>query len=154
MPRRDYVWYLDNFRYTDGSHQVTPRRHLETNPEIEPTPEEQARGFALFHRHWMDLVFPTSIPTADHQVAAITDSQANRQAPRKALKGGTISRNPSRGNGIRRSVKGSPMESQNDRTWPTFSVTTKARPTRLWSEVRYPRRHQPSGARKTATHPG
>ncbi len=34
MPRRDYVWYLDNFRYTDGSYVFKPRRYLETNPEI------------------------------------------------------------------------------------------------------------------------
>jgi hypothetical protein len=67
MPRRDYTWYLDNFRYTDGSREFKPRRYLETTPEIVPTADEQARGFALFHRHWMDLVFPTSIPTDDQR---------------------------------------------------------------------------------------
>ncbi len=67
MPRRDYTWYFDNFRYTAGSLQFLPRRYLETNPEVTPTAEEQKRGFVLFHRHWMDLVFPNSIPTEEQR---------------------------------------------------------------------------------------
>ncbi len=71
MPRKNYTWYLDNFRYTDGSYDFSPRRHLETNPEIAPTAEEQQRGFALFHRHYMDLVFPTSIPTEEQREVSL-----------------------------------------------------------------------------------
>ncbi|MCD6360520.1 MAG: DUF4091 domain-containing protein, partial [Armatimonadetes bacterium] len=72
MPRRNYTWYFDNFRYTDGSYQFKPRRYLETNPEPAPAPEDRTRGFMLFHRHWMDLVFPNSVPTAQERDFTLT----------------------------------------------------------------------------------
>jgi len=62
MPRRDYVLYFDNFRYAQASQRFKPMRYLETTAPVPPTEAEKARGYVLFHRHYLDMVFPTSLP--------------------------------------------------------------------------------------------
>lgn len=38
-------------------------RHVDKNPLPTLRPEEKQHGFLVFKRHWMDLVFPHSVPT-------------------------------------------------------------------------------------------
>lgn len=62
MPRRDYVLYFDNFRYAEASQRFKPMRYLEMAAPVQPIEADEARGYVLFHRHYLDLVFPTSLP--------------------------------------------------------------------------------------------
>gem|GEM_PF-5180694 len=46
-------------------------RHAETAPAPVPTEAERERGYLLFSRHWMDLVFPDSVPRPDEAVTGL-----------------------------------------------------------------------------------
>lgn len=61
-PRRDVVLYFDNFRCQAMAARFKPIVFEETNPALEPTAADQARGYMLFARHWLSSVFPNSLP--------------------------------------------------------------------------------------------
>ncbi len=62
MPREDVVLYFDHFRFARFRDRFTPWVYEETAPALRPTNAEQARGYVLFARHWLDEVFLNSRP--------------------------------------------------------------------------------------------
>jgi len=62
MPRRDVTLYFDNLRFMTLDLRFTPMIYEETAAPAPPTAEERRRGYALFARHWLDVVFPNSRP--------------------------------------------------------------------------------------------
>ena len=49
-------------RESGQAEDLRETRYLDDAPLPALNPAEQQRGFVIFHRHWMDLVFPNSIP--------------------------------------------------------------------------------------------
>ena len=71
MPREDVVLYIDNLRFATVDLRFTPLVYEETSPPLEPTAEEQKRGYVLFARHWLDVVFPNSRPRTGEREARL-----------------------------------------------------------------------------------
>ncbi len=75
-PHKDVLLYFDHFRLDYFSLRFTPLVYHEDGPFAVPGAAARKRGFMLFHRHWMDFVFPVSrprpgeIPKALHACAA------------------------------------------------------------------------------------
>ena len=61
-PRKDVLLYFDNFRYTQISLQFTPLIYEETAPAATVSAGDRKRGYVLFARHWLDVVFANSRP--------------------------------------------------------------------------------------------
>ncbi len=70
-PREDRVFYIDNLRFATLDLRFTPLIYEETAPALAPTPEEQRRGYVLFRRHWLDVVFPNSRPRPGEREGAL-----------------------------------------------------------------------------------
>jgi hypothetical protein len=64
MPREDVTLFFDNFRLADFGDSFTALTYRQVEPAVEPTAEDGARGYQVFHRHWQDFVFPNSRPRA------------------------------------------------------------------------------------------
>ena len=62
MPREDVILFLDNLRFAETSDMFTPLVYEETAPKLSLSDTERKRGYVLFSRHWLDVVFPGSRP--------------------------------------------------------------------------------------------
>ena len=62
MPRRDVVLYFDNLRFMSLDLRFTPWAYEETAPAMAATDQERGRGYVLFARNWLDVVFANSRP--------------------------------------------------------------------------------------------
>lgn len=62
MPRRDATFYVDNVRWGTWAGKYSRIAHLDTTPAATPNADEQRRGFVLFKRPAMCLVYPDSRP--------------------------------------------------------------------------------------------
>jgi hypothetical protein len=62
MPREDVTLYFDAFRKTTLEADFTAMTYRHNGPSAEPGEADRARGYMLYSRHWMDVVFPTSLP--------------------------------------------------------------------------------------------
>lgn len=71
MPREDVVLYLDNLRFATISQMFTALVYEETAPAPELSEQDRARGYVLFSRHWLDVVFPNSHPRPGERVTAL-----------------------------------------------------------------------------------
>ena len=71
MPRADVVLYLDHWRVMDLDLRFTPLVYEETAPALSATKEERDRGYVIFARHWLDVVFPNSRPGPGQRTATL-----------------------------------------------------------------------------------
>ncbi|MFP3904074.1 MAG: sugar-binding protein [Armatimonadota bacterium] len=71
MPRRDYVLYFDNFRWTSIEDRFTPLQYVDDTPAPEPTDAEKQRGFILFQRPFTDVVFENSTPEGRERIEQV-----------------------------------------------------------------------------------
>ncbi|MGI6353800.1 MAG: hypothetical protein GX937_02115 [Lentisphaerae bacterium] len=62
MPREDCTYWLDDFRLDVASRKFTPIEYIAPKSHRPPTAAEQAAGFQLFQRHWMEHVFKNTKP--------------------------------------------------------------------------------------------
>lgn len=62
MPRQDTTLVFDQFRVQNFADSFIPLTYRQSGPIATPAPADRARGYQLFARHWLDLVFPTSRP--------------------------------------------------------------------------------------------
>ncbi|MGI5924928.1 MAG: glycoside hydrolase domain-containing protein [Lentisphaeria bacterium] len=62
MPREDCTFWLDDFRLDIASRKFTPIEYIAPQGHRPPTTAEQAAGFQLFQRHWMEHVFKNTKP--------------------------------------------------------------------------------------------
>ncbi|MFO7945518.1 MAG: carbohydrate-binding family 9-like protein, partial [Armatimonadota bacterium] len=70
-PRKDYVLYFDNFRWTSIEDRFTPLHYVDDTPAPEATETENRRGFILFQRPFTDVVFENSTPEARERIDAV-----------------------------------------------------------------------------------
>jgi len=71
MPRHDFTFYFDNFRWADVGARFTALHYVDDSPEPVPTKQQEDRGFVLFHRPLTDVVFATAVPGEHEQCEAL-----------------------------------------------------------------------------------
>ena len=71
MPREDVVLTFDNFRYTQLSLRFSPLVYEETAPAAALDARDRERGYVLFSRHWLDVVFANSHPRPGETVPTL-----------------------------------------------------------------------------------
>ncbi|MDX9981585.1 MAG: hypothetical protein RBU25_16300, partial [Lentisphaeria bacterium] len=70
-PREDVALFFDCFRLRNFADDFIPLVHREDGAAVPPGPEDETRGYQLFARHWLDLVFPTSRPRPGETAIAL-----------------------------------------------------------------------------------
>jgi len=75
------AFWFDDLEMTPSDKMVRPKTiYIDETPPPEPTDEERSRGFMLFSRHALRVLFPNAAPTAAERVDALSIAACRGEA--------------------------------------------------------------------------